>query len=58
MFLHVATDSKAEMKATLWGLPSDFDDIPAEDHSSHQSLELICHLDSADYGDMKRYIYI
>lgn len=59
-FLHTlnllsATESKAELKASLWKLPSDFEDAHPEDQSSHQSLALVCHLEAADYGDMKRY---
>lgn len=42
------------MRAALWKLPGDFDEVQSEDHS-HQSLNLICHLEASDYGDMKRF---
>lgn len=47
------SESKAEMKAALWRLPSDFDSSQPDDQSSHQALQLVCHLDNTDYGDMK-----
>lgn len=50
--IFLASESKAEMKASIWRIPCDFD---SSDDSSHSSLELVCHLDNADYGDMKRY---
>lgn len=53
--IFAASESKADMRAALWRLPADFDDVQSsEDHSTHQSLSLVCHLDSTDYGDMKR----
>ncbi|KAL4236005.1 Protein tssc1 [Mactra antiquata] len=51
------SESKAEMKAALWKLPGDFDEVQSEDQSSHQSLNLICHLDGSDYGDMKSIMW-
>uniref|UniRef100_K1Q757 Protein TSSC1 n=1 Tax=Magallana gigas TaxID=29159 RepID=K1Q757_MAGGI len=49
-----ASESKAEMKASIWRIPCDFD---SSDDSSHSSLELVCHLDNADYGDMKSVLW-
>jgi len=43
------------LKAALWKLPTDFEDLHSEDQS-HQSLSLLCHLEANDFGDMKRYI--
>ncbi|XP_045157932.2 EARP and GARP complex-interacting protein 1-like isoform X1 [Mercenaria mercenaria] len=51
------SESKAEMRAALWRLPGDFDDVQSEDQSSHQSLSLVCHLDATDYGDMKSVMW-
>ncbi|KAL5016610.1 hypothetical protein ScPMuIL_006199 [Solemya velum] len=47
------SESKTEMRAALWRLPSDFDGCPPDDQSSPQSLEHVCQLDSSDYGDIK-----
>ncbi|KAJ8306607.1 hypothetical protein KUTeg_017152 [Tegillarca granosa] len=35
--------SKAEMKAALWRLPSDFDSSQSDDQSSHQALHVLWH---------------
>ena len=54
--LTVASESKAEMCAALWKLPTDFDDMASsEDRSTHQSLEHVCRLEPGDCGEMKRF---
>ncbi|WAR23650.1 EIPR1-like protein, partial [Mya arenaria] len=50
------TESKAEMKAALWKLPTDFDDVPTDDQSSLQPVSLMCHLEAPDYGDMNNNV--
>ena len=54
--LTVASESKAEMCAAIWKLPTDFDDMASsEDRSTHQSLEHVCRLERGDCGEMKRF---
>lgn len=57
MFLSVASESKTEMKAAIWRLPSDFDSGQADDQSAHPAVRLVCHLNNSEYGDMKRSVY-
>ena len=53
-FLLTASDSRAEMLAAIWKIPSEFDNSVNDDTSaSAQSLEHLCNLDSADFGDVK-----
>ena len=53
--IFAASESKAEMCAAVWRLPTDFDDVPSsEDQSSHRCMELVCRLEPGDSGDMKR----
>ncbi|KAH3775655.1 EARP and GARP complex-interacting protein 1-like isoform X1 [Dreissena polymorpha] len=60
---HLATcynktsESRAEMKAAIWKLPSDFDDISTEDQSSMQPLQLVCRLEANDLGDIKSVMW-
>ncbi|KAK3601537.1 hypothetical protein CHS0354_027679 [Potamilus streckersoni] len=51
------SESKAEMCAAVWRLPSDFDTLQSEDHTSHQSLELVCDLTASDFGDLKSVLW-
>lgn len=51
------SESKAEMKAALWRLPGDFDDIQSEDQSTHQALGLLCHLEAPEFGDIKSVMW-
>ena len=54
--LTLASESKAEMCAAIWKLPTDFDDMASsEDRSTHQSLEHVCRLEPGDCGEMKRF---
>ncbi|CAE1304703.1 EIPR1 [Acanthosepion pharaonis] len=47
-------DSRTEVQAAVWRLPSDFDNSMNEDHTnSHQPLQLLCPLDFSDYGEIK-----
>lgn len=50
-----ASESKTEMKGAVWRLPSDYNSNQVDDQSSHQALQLVCHLDNSEYGDMKWY---
>ncbi|CAG2227622.1 EIPR1 [Mytilus edulis] len=51
------SESKTEMKAAIWRLPSDFDSGQADDQSAHPAVRLVCHLNNSEYGDMKRSVY-
>ena len=52
--LFPASDAKAEMRAALWRIPTDFDQSTTEDNSaSSQSLEHVSQIENEDYGDMK-----
>lgn len=50
-----ASDAKTEIHAAVWRLPSDFDTSSSDDSTTNiQPLELVCHLNSDEFGDMKR----
>ncbi|XP_069126502.1 EARP and GARP complex-interacting protein 1-like isoform X1 [Argopecten irradians] len=51
------SESKTEMRGAVWKLPADYDSCQIEDQSSHQSLQLVCHLDNSEYGDMKSVLW-
>ena len=52
--IYSAVDSRTEVQAAVWRLPSDFDNSMNEDHTnSHQPLQLLCSLDFSDYGEIK-----
>ena len=51
MLIFAASESKADMQAAVWRIPSEY--ISTDDTSSHPSLQLVTHLDSTDYGDVK-----
>ncbi|XP_060081010.1 EARP and GARP complex-interacting protein 1-like [Ylistrum balloti] len=51
------SESKTEMRGTVWRLPSDYDSCQVEDQTSHQPLQLVCHLDNSEYGDMKSILW-
>ncbi|XP_013387812.1 EARP-interacting protein homolog [Lingula anatina] len=51
------SDAKAEMEAALWRIP-EFDASLGEDSSpTHKELELLCKLDTTDYGEMKGILW-
>ncbi|ESO92508.1 hypothetical protein LOTGIDRAFT_206565 [Lottia gigantea] len=52
------SDSKSEICGAIWKLPDDFDNVSSDDQStSHQPLELLCHLDREDCGDLKSVLW-
>jgi len=52
----VVYNLKAEMQAAVWTIPSTADSSPGEDNlSSVPALELLTHVDSSSYGDVKRF---
>lgn len=51
------SESKTEMKAAIWRLPSDFDSGQADDQSAHPAVRLVCHLNNSEYGDMKSVLW-
>ncbi|XP_050402615.1 EARP and GARP complex-interacting protein 1 [Patella vulgata] len=52
------SDSKSEICGAVWKLPGDFDDAVHDDQTtSHQPLELVCHLNKDDCGDLKSVLW-
>lgn len=49
-------NSKAEMQAALWSIPSTADSSPSDDNLANAPcLELQTRVDSSSYGDVKRF---
>ena len=57
--IFTASDAKAEMKAAIWRIPSEFDQGSQDENStsSQQSLEHVSQIENEEYGDMKLYVY-
>ncbi|XP_064605397.1 EARP-interacting protein homolog [Liolophura sinensis] len=52
------SDAKTEIQAAVWRLPSDFDTSSSDDSTTNiQPLELVCHLNSDEFGDMKSILW-
>lgn len=52
-------DSRADMKAAVWGIPQMNDTVQSDDNSANApSLELHTNIDNSQYGDVKGYWFL
>ncbi|XP_067678479.1 EARP and GARP complex-interacting protein 1-like [Haliotis asinina] len=48
-------DAKSELRSAVWQLPESFNssNVVDDQSNSHESLQLVCHLDTSQFGDIK-----